>query len=59
MKFGPQTGARDGGKEFREVSNLSGLDTGSRAFDEEKKAKAKARLAKREAKQARKKGWSL
>ena len=55
FKLGPQTGARDGSKEFRANTRLRGLDTGSRYDDEAKAAKKAAKAAARAEKKARKK----
>lgn len=61
MRFGPQTGAGDGNKEFKAQTQFRGLKTGSNWKAEEQKARrdaAKARRAeKRAEKQAKKNGW--
>lgn len=59
--FGPQTGARDGGKEFKASTLHRGASSGAHWKAEEKKRKQlaakEARRQKRADKQAEKKGW--
>ena len=54
MRLGPQTGARDGMREIKAVTELRGLRTGSRANDETKRAKAAAKKQARLEKAAQK-----
>lgn len=54
MRIGPQTGAGDGNKDYKAMSDHRRLQTGARYLDEQKKEKARIKLAKRVAKQAAK-----
>jgi hypothetical protein len=54
MRLGPRTGAGDGAREYKAMSNLRGRDTGSHWKDQQKKdkqaAKREAALEKKRAK---------
>ena len=56
MRLGPQTGARDGMREIKAVTELRGLRTGSRVNDEEKRRAAAAKKAEKLARKQAKAG---